>query len=125
MITRCKVIEDIGSTFLDRIQNRDNELPDVSEIVSITAKSFDMEADDEEAIRSESFSPVSDYVMADYSTDNGWTRDKIGWNGRVSLGGEFWPEGDKTYRIQITYLFDDGYPVVCLYEAQCIKLYGS
>mgnify|MGYP006921304775 CR=1 FL=1 len=122
IIRKCQVLEDTPSTFLDQVLNQSQAIPAIIDIDSISVSSYDT---DTGLLAYTADFVVADTMEATFQLDEGWNRDKRGWNSNIVCGGEYWPEGGKTYRLEFSWFFGDGYIVRSVYEVQCIELFGS
>lgn len=120
-IYRGIVYEDSAATLLDRIQDDSGHHYASSEIISVVVESFDLMTDAH--VKTTTHDPATTIVSL--TTAGGWSEDDIGYNARLPLSGEHWPNGGRTYRVEATYTPVDGDPFISLYELQCVEVYGS
>ena len=121
-INKGQVIEGVAQTFLDQIKTAEDTWATADDLTAINVYSYDMATGNPNA---ESSLNLVDSVLDERSFAFGWNADDEGFNGKLNIGGEHWPKGDRTVRLQIVYAFKTGAPRVRLWELQVIELLGG
>lgn len=115
--------EDADLVLMARIKGADAQNILQATISSISLKVFDLA--DGEQVGATLALTVSSVIFDALQTDSRWTEDATGYNFRYTLDGDYFPVGDRDYRIEVVFTPTTGSPFPLVYEISAQALMGS
>jgi hypothetical protein len=122
-ILHCSHWEDADLVIMARIRGADAVNIVQATISSISLKVFDLS--DGEQVGSTAALTVSSVVFDTLQTDARWTRDGTGYNFRTTVGGAYFPVGDRDYRVEVVFTPATGGAFPFVVEVSVQNLMGS
>jgi hypothetical protein len=122
------IIENSAVTLLDRIKGHDGSYITKAGIDSITCKVIDLNDPTNADSSGSPISPtidVDDSVFDTLQTDGRWVKDTTGYNFAAELSGDNFPQGNRTYRVEIKFVPVTGYPFYVLYNLECVNIFSE
>lgn len=121
-IKRGVIVQGSAVTLLDRIQDDTGNYPAPSDISEITASVVDLDTD----LTTGSVTTTgTDAIQSSLQKGNGWVKDTIGWNSKIDLDGSLFPEGNRTYQVEITYTPTSGNTFTVVWHLYAERTYTN
>lgn len=93
-------------------------------ISTVAVKVFDMKDPDRAQIGATYSPSVASTVFDTLQTDARWTKDRTGYNFRVTVAGAYFPAGDRPYRVEIVFTPVSGAPFPLVVSVNARALLG-
>lgn len=99
IFNRGQIIEGSTATLLARVTRNDGEYLTQADVGGITATVIDLDTD--ESTGTVTLDPT-ECVTDSLTLDNRWNVDQVGFNFTATIDGQYFPQGSRTYRVEIT-----------------------
>jgi hypothetical protein len=127
IIVSGNVIENSAAVLLARIVDRAGELIEQAGITSMLLKVFDLSAKPPTLVNTPSGDAltVADVVFDTEQFDERWPDDEDGFNFALELDGDLFPDGNRSYQVEIKVVPTAGSPYYLLAKVKAQDIYSE